>query len=180
MVYLSTEGVFLEHVYIGYICASHVAARVRVDSCKQTPVEWNMKRGLCVQKCGEPHPPVDSVSACVSLHVSALYTTLHTGYVNSLYKTLLYIDYIYVYVKYMYIKQYTVQCAQGTCENISAWVQWRQISCKRVICAHTCTHVVSAVCLCVHTLQNNCTHVSALYMTICRILNREHICKLMF
>lgn len=143
MVYLSTEGVLLEHVYLGYICASHVASRVLVDSCKQTPVEWNLKRGLCVQNCGEPHPPVDSVSACVSLHVCALYTTLHTGYVNLLYKALLYIDYIYVYVKYMYIKQYTVQCAQGTCQNISAWVQWRQISLQM---GYLCTYHVHTWC----------------------------------
>lgn len=110
----STLNGLLEHrgyvlrvcLYRLYMCIS-CSIRVLVDSCKQTPVDWNLKKGLCAQEC---------------LHVCALYTTLHTGYVNLLYKALLYIDYIYVYAKYMYIKQYTVQCAQGKCQNIAAWV----------------------------------------------------------
>lgn len=41
---------------------------------------------------------------CVCVpHVRALYTSLHTGYVNSVYKLVLFVDNIHVYAQYMYI-----------------------------------------------------------------------------
>lgn len=74
---------------------------------------WKLQQGLCAQKHGQAHPNVDRAFLRVSLYVRALYTSLHTGYVSSLYKVLLYIDNIYVYAKYTYIRQYTAPCARG-------------------------------------------------------------------
>ena len=54
-----------------------------------------------------PAVGVECFRVCMCPCMCALYTSLHTGCVNSVYKVFLYIDNMHVYAQYMCVTQYT-------------------------------------------------------------------------
>ena len=113
--HLGRQGVFAECICPGCMYASYAASRVCVDSGKMSAHRVQAEARLAclwMQKSWRATPVADVEFLGVCVHMCAVSTSLHTGYVNSVYNVFLYLD-IYVYAQYMYIinTTYSKDCA---------------------------------------------------------------------
>lgn len=110
-------------------------------------------------------------------HVCALYTSLHTGYVNSVYKTVLFINNIHVYARYMDIIQYTVT---GVLHVGPATLQSSPAHGVSVYKPCTCIVTMDSTHVCTCHVQSKHAHkVCAFYMPLWKSLCRGHVWRAM-
>lgn len=84
---LGRRALLSERICPGCVCASHVASGLRQSECPRR-CGWSSWSRVCRSAClwcrrhGESHPPQFPGA---HVHVCAVYTSPHTGYVNAVY-----------------------------------------------------------------------------------------------